>query len=725
MASLHLELRADWWWLVIVVLAIVALNTWYYASHRALLSAWQRGVLVVLRSIGLGCLVLALFMPVARLFSSHNQNPRVAVLVDNSASMGFHDGRGDRAEQLYRVLQQLEDAIPSNATMAIRFARSVEMLPALVRDSFRLNDGATNLELPFTFLGERRLDNIQAVVLVTDGAYNTGNMPVYAAENFGKPVFAIGIGDTAAPRDIAVTSIVTNERGFKGVELPVQVTITADGFDRNVDLILLDGGIEVARQRVQLTSSQRFYRTMLSFTPTTEGVRKLTARIEPVDGEYTTRNNAISEFVTILPNERRIILIAGAPSPDVSLLSEVISADPSIRLRSFIQKFGAEFYSAPPTAADLRAAESIVLVGFPVSSSPDELIALIADEVRRGKPVLFIASSTIDQRKLARLESILPFSIERWGNAEMLVTASLTDRGAQHALVHSDDSRQTAVNVWNNLPPIFRPEAFVVPKPGSEVLATIKVGTTALDEPLLLARASGGSRSVAVLGYGLYRWKLLGEGIERARGKQPSSVLNAFIANALRWLSSDENTKKVRIRTSKRHYVSGEPVEFIADVQDDALRPIEDATVSITVRRSDRQFEVVLQSVGNGRYLGTVAALAGGDYSFTGTVFRGSQRYGSDEGRFTVGEIPLEYQNLRMNAELLRVIAERTGGEFVPVDQFNAATLWQKIVQLPGFRPMVVTATRTVAVWNSWILLALAIAAFGAEWYLRKLFGVV
>lgn len=38
---------------------------------------------------------------------------------------------------------------------------------------------------------------------------------------------------------------------------------------------------------------------------------------------------------------------------------------------------------------------------------------------------------------------------------------------------------------------------------------------------------------------------------------------------------------------------------------------------------------------------------------------------------------------------------------------------------------MVVTATRTVAVWNSWILLALAIAAFGAEWYLRKLFGVV
>lgn len=725
MESLHLELRAEWWWLVVVGLAIVALSKWYYASHRSLLSSWQRAVLVVMRSIGLGCLVLALFMPVARLFSSHTENPRVAVLVDNSASMSFRDGQGERSLHLYHILQQLGDLIPSHASLAVRFGRSVEVLPALVRDSFRLNDGATNLELPFTFLAERRSDNVQAVIVVTDGAYNTGSMPVYAAENFGKPVFAIGIGDTAAPKDIAVTSIVTNERGFKGVELPVQVTIIADGFDRDANLMLLDGGVEVARQRVQLSSGQRLYRTTLSFTPTTEGVRKLTARVEPLDGEYTTQNNTLSEFVTILPNERRIVLIAGAPSPDVALLSEVISADPSIRLRSFIQKFGAQFYGAAPTAADLRAAESIVLVGFPLSSSPDELIALIADEARRGKPILFIASSSIDPRKIARLESILPFSVERWGSAEMLVIASLTDRGMQHALIQIGDGPDAAVNAWNNLPPIFRPEAFVTPKPGSEVLATIKVGTTALDEPLVLARASGGSRSVAVLGYGLYRWKLLGEGIERARGKQPPSVLNAFVTNTLRWLTSDESSKKVRIRTSKRHYVSGEPVEFIADVQDEALRPIEDATVTIAVRRSDRQFDVGLQSIGNGRYIGTLAALAGGDYSFTGKVLRGSQLYGTDEGRFTVGEIPLEYQNLRMNAELIRALAERTGGAFVPADRLDVATLWQRIVHLPGFRPIVVTEARTIAIWNSWILLALAIAAFAAEWYLRKRFGAV
>ncbi len=725
MKSLHLEFHTHWLWVIVAIACVAVATIWYYSRHRAVLSAGQRAVLSLLRTIGLGLLTVVLLMPVLRFFSSYQEQPRIALLIDNSTSMALRDGRFDRAELTRRTLDKIERAFPSSSVIPFRFGRSAEQLPRLIQDSFRLDDPATNIELPLMMLADRRNDNIQAIVLISDGAYNTGGMPLYAAESFGKPVFTIGVGDTLPVKDIALTSIVTSERGYKGVELPVQVTITADGFETDATVVLSEaGGAELARTTIHLTPSQRLYRPVLTFTPQSEGIRKLTARVEPIAGEYTTINNSRSEFVTILPNERRVVLIAGAPSPDVSFISQLIRSDPSIRLQTFIQKFGAEFYGAPPSAADLRSAESIILVGFPIASSPETVIALIAEEVRRGKPILFIASAGIARQKLGMLEPYLPFAVERWGMAEMQVTGELTERGALHALMQPGNDR-SAKESWDKLPPIYRPEAFVVPRPGAEVLATIKVGSTSLDEPLIIARSSSNHRAIAILGYGLYRWKLLGEGIEQSRNSQSPSLLQTFLNNALRWLASDDNTQKIRIRTSKRHYVSGEPVEFIADVRDDALQPVDDATVTATVYHNQRRFDVVLQPTGSGRYSATVQSLSGGDYSFTGNVVRYGQRLGSDQGRFTVGEIALEYQNPRMNIELLRLLGERTHGTFINAAEFDADRLWQRIKALPSFQPRVVTNAQTIAVWNHWLLLVLAICALALEWYLRKRFGVI
>jgi len=727
MESLHIELGTSWWWYAGVLVALGAASVWYYAAHRSALHRSQRAVLAVLRWLGLALLVSALFVPVARIVSSRTDRPQVAVVVDNSASMRIRDNRFDRSAVARAVVEGIRSAFPADAVLPLRVGRTVETLPALVRDSFRFDDGATNLEAPFAVLAQRRTENVQAVVLITDGAYNTGGMPLYEALSLGKPVFTVGIGDTAAVKDAAITALVTNERGYKGVEMPVQVSVTADGLEGVATLVLSDGGVEVGRAQIRLQPAQRFYRHVFSYLPTSEGIHKLTARLEPPEGtsELTTLNNVRSEYVKILPNERTIVLIAGSPSPDLALVSTIISSDRSIRLRQFVQKFGAEFYGAAPTAADLRNAESIILVGFPIASSPDALITMIADEARRGKPILFIASQTSDPRKLSVLEPVLPFAIERWGSAEMQVAPVLTASGTQHALLATGDEKVSGATAWNGLTPSYRPEAFVTPKPGAEVLATIAVGTTRLDEPLIMARTSGRQRSVALLGYGIYRWKLLGEGSDRAQGKQPPGVLNAFLSNTLRWLANDESSKNVRIYTSKRQYVSGEPVEFIADVHDDAQRPIEDATVSIAVRSSRRSFELVLQPSGGGRYSTVVPSLEGGDYSFTGKAQRATQLLGTDDGRFSVGEIALEYQNVPMNAALLRTLSERTGGAFFEGDRFDARALWQRIETLPGFQPRVVTQARTLALWNSWVLLALAITAFAIEWYLRKRYGAV
>ncbi|GIV49701.1 MAG: hypothetical protein KatS3mg038_0222 [Candidatus Kapaibacterium sp.] len=270
MESLHIELGTSWWWYALVLVALAAASVWYYAAHRSALHQGQRAVLAVLRWLGLALLVSALFMPVARIVSSWTDRPQVAVVVDNSASMRIRDNRFDRSAVARAVVEGIRSAFPADAVLPLRVGRTVETLPALVRDSFRFDEGATNLEAPFAVLAQRRTENVQAVVLITDGAYNTGGMPLYEALSLGKPVFTVGIGDTAPVKDVAITTLVSNERGYKGVEMPVQVSFTADGIEGIATLVLSDGGQEVGTYadsssaaaailppRVQLPSLQR------------------------------------------------------------------------------------------------------------------------------------------------------------------------------------------------------------------------------------------------------------------------------------------------------------------------------------------------------------------------------------------------------------------------------------------------------------------------------------
>src|SRR5690606_32230888 len=149
---------------------------------------------------------------------------------------------------------------------------------------------------------------------------------------------------------------------------------------------------------------------------------------------------------------------------------------------------------------------------------------------------------------------------------------------------NSPITRVRGMDEWSELPPIFRTETSVRARPESEVLATARLGSINLDDPLIVSRRLGRSRSLAVLGYGIYRWQLLGEGPRAARGENAPGVLEDFIGNALRWLAVRDEEKQVRIVTSKQLYTLGEPVRVLAQVYDASFNPLSDAEVAVTVQ---------------------------------------------------------------------------------------------------------------------------------------------
>ena len=85
--------------------------------------------------------------------------------------------------------------------------------------------------------------------------------------------------------------------------------------------------------------------------------------------------------------------------------------------------------------------------------------------------------------------------------------------------------------------------------------------------PFILARHVGDEKSVALLGYGLYRWDLLMWGTGGTH-----DVIKGFVANTMRWLVTREEEKPVRLSTNKSVYRSGEEIFLTAQVYEEQTR---------------------------------------------------------------------------------------------------------------------------------------------------------
>ncbi len=729
MNSYSLGISGSWFFVALTILSALGLALYSYRTTIPPISSGKKAFLISLRTLALALLIIALFEPILSLVRASIDEPHVAVLLDNSQSMTIKDITGSRRDAFNTALTTSNVlSLKDEADMAA-FQDNVLSIPSSAAlDSLKFDGQLTDISAAIRWMGERSEDaNIRAGLLVTDGAFNTGANPLYEAEMQGKPLYIIGIGDSSEPKDIAIQTIITNEITYLDASVPVNINIKSSGItdDQGTEtkLILSDNGVQIAEQTIRLRGEQTAYSALFDYHPKTEGIHKLTATIAPKNGELTSKNNSLSEFITVLKQKRKVALFAGAPSSDVSFIRSILDKEKGADITAFIQKQGAEFYDVQPSAQSLKDAEAIVLIGFPISSTPAAVVQMIAQECERGKPLLFVASLQTDYTKLRLLEPYLPFSIVSSRPQEFLAFADVPQRALSNSLLKitgtNDDAR-----LWNQLPPIYRTETFVKMKPESEVLSTIKVNTTPLSEPLISSREFQGKKSVAILGYGLYRWKLLGEAAEVSKGRQDMpDILSIFLQNTTKWLTTTENQKSVRIRTSKKLYASGEKVECIAQVYDQTLAPIENADVVVKISGGKSSREVHLTPISNGRYTGQIDGLAEGDYAYSGSVTVNQKPYGADNGRFSVGDIALEYQNVRMNAELLRQMAERTGGKFYT--PATASTLLEDMKKHPGFKDRTITQKSEFALWNLPWMLASALLFFAVEWFLRKRSGMV
>ncbi len=723
MESLRFDLAGGPWYIyaVFAVLAI-AISAYLYRVTIPPVDRRTRLALVFLRSIGLMALILLLYEPLVRFRRSDTIVPRIAVAVDVSRSMSMRDRSRDRASDLRGIVERVTDRLGDAADVYV-FDESLRTLTGdidtLQISGFRTDIGAVVRKLA----NAGQVVDYGAILVISDGNHNSGEQPVYSAERSGLAVYTLGVGDSVPPADVRLIAVTSPGVGVVNEPLPVSIDIEqAFIADRTATVVISDNGTDVARLPLALRQSVPRYQLSYQWTPSSEGVHLLTARVVDAGSEFTQKNNAAQTSVRVRKNKKRIVLFAGAPSPDVSFIRTAIEQDPSLQLSTFIHRQGTAYYEGAPNSSDLADATSIIMIGFPTSYTPKSVIDDIAARCRRGASLLFIASAATDYGKLGSLAESLPFRVSSNRPVEVSVTADVSSVATADPLMRLTGGDEDE-SVWNNLPPIFRTELFAEPVAGSTVLARLKVGSTPIDEPLIIKRDIGQTRSLAILGHGIYRWRLLGQGPAQARGSSVTDVLQTFTTNTMKWLSVRDDERRVQIRSTHEAYVVGETVAFVGSVYDQTYSAVDDAEVRVVLEGTGPQRTIELAPKGAGQYAASIGSLPPGRYSFSAAATSRAGTIGRDQGTFTVSEIGLEEQTTTMNASLLRVLAQRTGARFAGVD--SVESMVDALLRDPRLRPEVRTSERELPLHHLPWIVAVAITAFALEWFLRKRRGLV
>lgn len=723
-----------WLFIIFVVFSLIA-TFFYYRKTNPDLELRSKLGLGALRVLALLFLFFFFTEPILNFIQSQIEKPKVLFLVDNSMSMKIkwevpsEDGKIRTIDKYNQTKQAITQTGIENFSKYPsefwKFDQDFKIHYKFSFDSLNFNGSETKLATALKRINSlKREENIGAIFLITDGIVNSGENPATIAEKIGIPIYTVAVGDSIPPKDIVVTNIVTNEIGFVEKTQPVKVSIKSFGFDdKEVNVQLFEGKNLVSEKKMMLSKTTEDYSVVFDYTPKAEGFVKLTAKVQNNPNEFSFENNSQTQIIKILKNQKKYVLLSGYPNPDLSYIKSLILQEKGSELVSFIQKQGAEFYEPKPAKKDFEEAKVIVLLGFPISSSPTQFLDWVREEWNKGKPVLFIPQLETEYNKLKGYEELLPFNVVSNSKREYTFVANFKQSQIGNPILRVATGEES-IKILNQLPPIFRTELFVRPKIESEVLASVKVGNADLKEPFLLTYEFQNKKSAAILGYGLFRWRLLGHSLQELMN-QPNKETDpgsTIIVNLLNWLSSSEEFVRVKIKPTKNKFDQFEQVTFNGQVYDETLSPVEDAIVKVKIKKGDGQIEKQLPQVASGVYSGSLGTFDIGEYSYIGEAYRAGKLIGSYSGKFIIEKSNLELTDFRTRFDFLRYISQNSGGKFFYWNEVNKIKEELNSLSLTN---KVITKKEEKNLWNSLPLLIVSILLFGIEWFFRRIKGLL
>ncbi len=716
-AGYNLAFTSVWFWLIVAVfVAVIVATYFYYRRTNPMLTRGLRITLGVLRGLALTALFFVFAEPLLVITHADDKQPTIALLVDNSSSMAQNRNSAEQFKGMDEYVSGILAKVPAT-TRVVRYTLSDTVI----------ENGEITGAMPVTAIGDALSDlaelydgeNLQGVVLLSDGASNVGSNPAVEARKLGVPITTVGFGSPNPLPDIRIVEVNCNPVGFAGKEFPVEVVIESRGFEKlRLPVRIRQGDKMLAQQDVDLVGDGKRQPVQLAFVPPSEGTLTLEASTPVQSNEESDKNNSRQVQVKIRKSQIRVLLAMAYLNWEYKFLNKALSAKKDFSVDTYIesqQRIGGTVPFSENIDA-LNEYDAIILYDFDSEwlNRHKQLFDAFFD--RSGKGMFFMAGENFGSHpRNDNASQVFPCQFSQRGQTIVLLPTpfTLTERGKIHPLLRlSDDINQTQ-RLLNALPPFTGYLLTTGTSKDAVVLATapaLMPGDP--EQPIMAAQRYRNGKVALLSAFPLWKLDFLAKSVNEA-----DSSVARLMENMVLWLIARDDVERVAITPDKPIFIAGETVRLNARVLDESYVPIDDAEVEARLASPQHPKDssiVSFQMVRPGSYLATLHYLPPGDYSISGVVKRDKQQIGTPNATFTVEPYSLEDLSHISDFDMLKRISEVSGGHFYAAA--DTATI-------PPFseQPIKTTIHRSeIALFDHPLLLGLIILALCAEWYIRK-----
>ncbi len=729
---------------VLAGLVLAALAAWW-TYHRSPHPLLVRRAMAGLRFLFLAGIILLLHQPSLTLTLLETGRRELILLVDDSASMRIRDRRTDPADVAraamalgalpsepgrladggkakagdFATLTRLDlaRAALTNAENRILeqlegdYAVTVEGFAGETRDDAPPPDGAPpaipKAPTPVagdsaaaalarlsgsgksTALGEavarlvaaRRGQPVAGIVLVTDGANNSGMAPLEAAALAADakiPLHAYGTG-IAAPRDLAVVGVFADELVFIEDEVAVTARLRGGGMSgATVRAELKVDGQTMAAENVVL-DAKGDGTARLVFKPKAAGDIELRVEVPVLADETVPENNARTARVRVIDKRIKVLWAEDAPRYEFKHLLPLLLRDKRLEMKIFLRQAdptlrGAEgsplLEAFPATEAELAAFDVLMLGDVdPKAFTPQQTAAIARLVSDFGGGLIAIAGRNFmpGAWMSTPVGRVLPIESARAAAgaaqpSEKPIRLSLTAAGHNEPGLRLADSDAENARLWEAFAPVYWAVRVAGLKPGAQALL-VDPGqdSGAGGMPVVATQTYGLGRSFFVGTDNTWRWR-------RNRGEAAWVRLWSGLIQRLALQRLLGETKRTQLTLDRLAYQSGDRVAVYARLYDKSLRPLQAGTVEGAFAPRDKsgkraatpETPVVLNPVPDqpGVFRGEFPVVAEGAWQF---YVKPDPAAGAD---FDVAPAAFELGDTALNAELLMEIAATGGGGF-------------------------------------------------------------
>ncbi len=709
---------------------------------------WRAWLIWGLQTLLAALLLVLLWQPAITVAQLKPRQNIIAVLVDDSRSMGISEDGSTREAKALRALENGGMAA-LNRSFQTRVYR-VDAGVARIDDWKNVQPNAPSTRLGDSLkqlLAETSDLPIGAIVLLSDGSDNSGGIDADAISALRArhiPVHTVGFGRERAEHDIELEDAVIAPRALADSRIAARISLDQRGYaGKAVNITVRDVSTEqpkvLASRSITLGRDGDRQRETVMFDIGGAGAKTLEIAAGPLAGEENTANNAVRRVVNVAAEPRRILYIEGEPRWEYKFIREAEEGDRMVQIVSMVRTSQNKIYRQgianpkeladgfPSRPEDLFSYQGVIIgsveAGY-FSPGQQQLLHEFVD--RRGGGLLLLggqfsladggwaASNVITDM----LPTVLPNEANTFHreadprNGTMHTTTELAPAGVDNIITRLVDDPVANAAKWKSLPYLMDYENPGTPKPGASVLANmITPGGRKL--PLLITESFGRGRTAIMATGGSWRWQMslpLGD-----------KSHHYFWQQMLRWLVSDTPGHVVASMPAQMLLDSG-VVALTAEVRDQDYNPAADARVEAHILGpggSSALVEMAAVAGSPGQFQGTWSAPKPGAYLTEVTAQRAGKELGRDVLTFQRMDGVAENFHTEQNRDLLERLASQTGGQY-----WKPAEIGKLAGSIP-YSEAGVTVRETRDLWDLPLVFLILLALRFTEWWLRRKWGIV